>query len=199
MLNLLNVRYIVAAPGSTGIEASGLTPSYRGADADVYRDDRAVPRAFVPRIVRSVRTEDAMFARLSSARFQPAQEAVVRGSLGVQKGGGAVTVHRDEPAEVELRTRLRRRSLVVLTNAFHVGWSVSVDGNRQRPVRVDAVLQGVVVPPGEHSVHWTYRTPGLDEGSALSVAGAVGVLGWALLIVLRRRRSTAKQESTRRR
>jgi hypothetical protein len=197
MLNLLDVRYFVAAPGSSVIKAPGLTLSYRGPDADVYRDDRALPRAFVPRIVTSVKTEDAVFARLSSVRFQPAQEAIVRSSLRIQNGGGAVTIRRDEPTEVELHARLRRRSLVVLTNAFHAGWSVSVDGNRRRPVRVDAVLQGVVVPPGNHSVHWTYGTPGLAEGSAVSVAGAVGVLGWAMLIVLRRRRSIAAQESPR--
>jgi hypothetical protein len=197
MLNLLNVRYIVVAPGSPDSPAPGLTLSYQGADADVYRDHRAIPRAFVPRVVSSARTEDAVFARLSSERFQPTHEAVVQGSVGVHKGGGAVVVRSTKPAEVELRARLERRSLVVLGNSFHAGWSVSVDGNRRRPVRVDAILQGVIVPRGEHRIHWTYRTPGLNEGLAVSVAGVVGVLGWALLVVLRRRTSTAARGSNR--
>jgi hypothetical protein len=197
MLNLLNVRYVVVAPGSPRIAARGLTLSYQGADADIYRDHLALPRAFVPTVVDSVRTEDAVFARLSSERFSPAHEAVIQGSVGVHGGRGAVVVQRTKPTEVELRARLKRRSLVVLANAFHAGWRVSVDGDRRQPVRVDAILQGVVVPPGNHRIRWTYRTPGLSEGFAVSLAVAVGVLGWVLFIVLRRRTSRAARGSAR--
>jgi hypothetical protein len=199
MLNLLNARYVVTAPGSSPIKAPDLHLSYAGADADVYRDDRALPRAFLPPVVRSVRTDDDVFARLAAAGFQPRREAVVRGSIGVRSGAGTVVVRRDRPARIELEARLRRRSLVVLTDVVHGGWQVSVDGNRRPPVRVDGVLQGVIVPRGHHTIRWTYQTPALAEGLALSVAGAAGVLASMLLVALRRHRATAARRSNRRR
>jgi hypothetical protein len=189
MLNLLNARYVVTAPGSPRIEAPGLHLSYTGGDADVYRDDRALPRAFIPRVVRSVGTDDDVFAQLAAAGFQPSAEAIVRGSIGVRGGAGTVVVRRDRPTEIELNARLRRRSLVVLTNVHHPGWRVSVDGKSRPPVQVDGVLQGVVVPRGSHTIRWTYQTPELVEGVILSATAAAGVLVWMLVIGVRRYRA----------
>jgi hypothetical protein len=186
LLNLLNARYVIAAPGAT-MDEPGMSVAYRGPDAVVYRNRRALPEAFVPEVVSSAASESAVLNRLSSPRFQSLREAVVEGQTDVARGSGTVSVRQKSPTQTDLRVRLARRSLVVLTNAFHPGWHVAVDGKSQPPLRVNAVLQGVVVPRGAHTVRWTYHAPGLDEGLAVSAAGALVVVAWALFAVMRRR------------
>jgi Bacterial membrane protein YfhO len=196
MLNLLDVRYIVTAPGPQNVGGGDLEPVYRGADANVYRDGRAVARAFVPRVVTAVSGEGALFTRLRSPTFRPARESVVEQALGVRSGRGAVKFVRDHAADMQLRVNLARRSLVVVANSFQKGWHVSVDGNERSLVRVDGVLQGVVVPAGRHSVDLTYRTPGLMEGAVLSFIGAFGATAWSSLLLVRRRRLAQHEDET---
>ena len=188
MLNLVNVRYIVTAPGPQVVAGSDLELLYRGADANVYRNGRAVARAFVPRVVTAVSGQDALFTRLRSPSFRPAGEAVVEQALDVRGGRGTVEFVRDHAADGRLRVNLARRSLVVVANSFHKGWHVSVDGNERSLVRVDGILQGVVVPAGRHSVHLTYQTPGLAEGAVVSVIGVFAAAAWSSLLLVRRRR-----------
>ena len=47
--------------------------------------------------------------------------------------------------------------LVVLMDTWAPGWTVSVDGQPTRPIRVNGVLRGVEVPAGDHTVTWFYR------------------------------------------
>jgi Bacterial membrane protein YfhO len=194
MLNLVNVRYIVTAPGPQNLDRLDLRLLYRGADANVYRDGHAVARAFVPRVVTSVPGQEVVFARLRSPTFRPGQEAVVEQTLGVRSGRGAVEFVRDHATDVQLRVNLTRRSLVVVANSFHSGWHVSVDGNERSLVRVDGILQGVVVPAGQHSVRLTYHTPGLVEGAVVSLIGIFGAGVWSSLLLVRRRRLSQHEE-----
>jgi hypothetical protein len=188
LLNLLNVRYIVSAPVSRIVAAPGLTAEYRAGDAVVYRDHRAITKAYVPAVVKRVGSEAAVLSHLSSPSFEPRREALVERALGVGAGSGRVHVRHAGASRVDLDVRLARRSLVVLTNAFHPGWRVMVDGRSHVPVRVDSVIQGVVVDRGVHSVRWSYRTPGLDTGIEVSGAGIAAALAWALLVVRSRMR-----------
>ncbi len=185
LLNLLNVRYVVDVPGSAAIEEPGLTADYSAGDAVVYRDRRALPQAFVPAVVTHLASERAVLGRLSSSGFQPRREALVEGPVRLGTGSGTVRVQDAGATRVDLVVRLSRRSLVVLTNGFHPGWRVTVDGRSRVPVRVDSVLQGVVVERGTHSVRWSYRTPGLDTGIAVAALGIGAALAWAVLLLLR--------------
>ena len=57
------------------------------------------------------------------------------------------------------------------------GWSAFVDGAPAPLLTVNALMRGVPVPPGSHSVALTFSPPGLLAGMALSLAGLL-VLAW---------------------
>jgi len=63
------------------------------------------------------------------------------------------------------------------------GWRAVVDG---RPVAIERwnhTFQSIQVPPGDHTVSFIYRSPGLRIGAAISLAA---VLALALIAVVRR-------------
>jgi hypothetical protein len=190
VLDVLDVRWIVQEPLAPPLRGPGLTLAYRGPDAVVYRSATAAPRASVPRRVVRAGDADAAYAALSAPGFDPRRDAVVEGSFA-KPGEGAVGVTREDDATVELRATMRTAGLVVLDEALERGWRVDVDGRPADPVRVDAVLRGVMVPAGVHQVRWRYRVPGLAAGSAVSALGLVVAATWivALAIMALRRRS----------
>jgi hypothetical protein len=62
---------------------------------------------------------------------------------------------------------------------WDTGWSATVDGDPAKVLRADGVFRGVAVPPGRHTVAFSYRYP--DEMRGRLVAGAALVLLVALV------------------
>jgi hypothetical protein len=191
LLDLFDVRFVVTAPGSGGTGQPSFSAVYRGPDAEVYRNDHAKSRAFVPPEVLVPRSPEEALASVGSPGFRPREQAVVeiRAGTTAPAAAGAAKIVRDTAEEVVIRTHLRRRGLVVLSDTFDDGWRVEIDGSHARPLRVDGVLRGVVVPAGDHRVRWRYRTPGLVAGAAVSTSAAVVLLAVAGVLLLTRRRS----------
>jgi hypothetical protein len=79
-----------------------------------------------------------------------------------------------------------RDAVLVLSQAWAPGWTATVDGAPAPVVRVDGVVQGVPVPPGDHVVELRHVPPGLLTGAAVS---ALTLL--ALLALSARSRATA--------
>jgi hypothetical protein len=186
VLDLLSVRYVLTSPLLKLSGLPGFRYAYRGADASVYENTRALPRASVPARVIVRRSDSAARAEIGSPGFDPASD-VITGSA-VPAGSGDVRLTHDGDERVVIAASMRRAGLVVLSDAWSSGWTVTVDGHPAKPVRVDTVIRGVVVPRGRHVVTWSYRTPGLVLGSALSGAGVAITAVWAGVLSLGRRR-----------
>ena len=82
-------------------------------------------------------------------------------------GGGPVG------ALIALSARSAGRSVLVVQLPYSTGWSVTVDGTPAQVLRADTAFLGVALEPGSHTVAFTYKTPGLTAGAALSAAGVV--------------------------
>jgi uncharacterized membrane protein YfhO len=81
-----------------------------------------------------------------------------------------------------------RDALLVLTDAFAPGWSVTVDGRPRRLRATNHLVRGVVVHPGERRADFTYRAPGFAPGVATAALGAGAVALCAAVGGWRRRR-----------
>jgi hypothetical protein len=197
----LGARFIVAGPGTTApTEAADaalrpLRRVYSGREATIFENPRATPRAFVAPAIVSV--PDAASARttLADSGFDARRAVVVEadqpsdaGLASAQGAHGTAAIADERNARVTLRATLDRRGVVVLGDQLLGGWSVRVDGHPATPVRVDAVLRGVVVGAGRHEVVWSYRVPGLRAGIATSALALGLLLGAGVLLRVRRRR-----------
>jgi hypothetical protein len=91
------------------------------------------------------------------------------------------------PEHVELRAAALSASVLVLNDAYYKGWTATVDGIAAPILPANYAVRAVELPPGEHSVIFSYRTPGLTAGLATAAAA---LLGTALVgFVLGRRRA----------
>jgi uncharacterized membrane protein YfhO len=107
---------------------------------------------------------------------------------GLPTGGGA-----GEPGEAEItdyerekvviRSTARRPALLVLTDSWFPGWKAELDGEEVPVERVDYLIRGVSVPPGTHTVEFSYepaswRAGWIVSGIALLVILAAAGIGW---------------------
>jgi hypothetical protein len=91
------------------------------------------------------------------------------------------------PERVQLDCDSPAGGYVTLVDAHAPGWTASVDGASAPIVTADLLLRAVPVAPGRHHVEFTYRTPLLRAGMAVSL------LSWLAWVALLWRRRAAAQ------
>jgi len=96
-------------------------------------------------------------------------------------GAGPLGVTRISGHQVHIQANSPGEGLLVFNESYDPGWRAFVEG-RQVPVfRVNAVVQGVVVPAGPHEVRLVYYPAGLRVGCIWTAGAALVIFlgGWA--------------------
>lgn len=190
------------------IERAGFTSLGRVGEAWLYRNDDALPRAWLASSLLVVADEAAAIAALAvtggAARTADRTRAVVEGAIGVWKPGGPLvplaqtpgtaTLRRDEPEDIEVAVAAARDGVLVLADSWMPGWSAELDGQPAELHPANLAFRAVAVPAGEHSVRFRYRSPAWVAGSRIG-AGALFV--WLLVALRPRRRASAAAASPR--
>ena len=102
-----------------------------------------------------------------------------------------VTIREDRPGRLTADVATPTRQLLVWNEAYHPGWTATVDGRPRAVVRVNFDFQGCVVPPGRHTVAFRFRPRSFVAGSMVSAAGlALLAVSVAIGIRLRPRGGT---------
>ena len=176
VMDLLGVRTAVAPAGTPGVVA--------GNSVVVDR-----PSAFPPAFLASCWERTTEGASLDRLRAMSASElrttAIVTGGptlpkpAGPCRSAGEATIERYQPERVVARTRADAPSVLVLTDAWFPGWSVTVDGEDATMRLVDHALRGVVLPAGEHTVEFRFRPRALTAGAGVTAVSLLFLVAWA--------------------
>jgi hypothetical protein len=190
-LSLLSVTDLLHYPYGERPRLPGLRLAYSGPDARVYRNENALPRAFLVARQRTVPDADAALAGTIAPDFNARRLALTERPVpGVPQEDGAdarspgtarLVDYKNERAVVAAKARTR--SLLVLTDIHFPGWKATVNGRPARIERVDYLLRGVVVPPGAHRVEFRYepvswRVGWIISSAALTAVAALALVGW---------------------
>jgi hypothetical protein len=171
-LGLLGVTDIVQPPSEKPLP---LRETYAGPDARIYANPHALPRAWVVGAERVVPGDDAQLAAVADPAFDARRTAITAKPLGVSGGGGAARITRYEPDRVELTAS--GPGLAVLSDVHFPGWRATADGRDVPIERVDYLLRGVKLGPGEHRIVMTYAPSSWRIGWIVSLLTALVLLG----------------------
>jgi hypothetical protein len=180
LLGLLNVEYLAAA---FPMPDAGLTPMATISGTFVYRNDYALPRAWIASPVWAPTWTEA-------GGDWPGQLAALAdlGARSVAEGKSAAAVTRYAPDRIEVEASLPEPGLLVLAEIWYPGWQVTVDGQARPVERVADILRGVSLDAGTHQVVFAYSPASVRWGTALSLTGWAAVLVFACVQVARRAR-----------
>jgi hypothetical protein len=183
---LLNVAYVL---DRRDLDGPGLERVYEEGEVKVYRVGDPLPRAWVVHATEAT-TEEGALERLDADDFDPRATALVSakdGNLALSGGGGqdsSVQVVGTAPGRLVLDVSSGEQGLLVVSQPHYPGWQARVNGERVDINRVDYMLQGIRIGPGNHRVELTYHLSPLPLVFSLVVlAGCLGIL------ILKRQRS----------
>jgi hypothetical protein len=186
---LLNVHYVLSERDLDGAGLTRVFPSGDPAEGQVraYAVGDPFPRAWVVHTVEVIPDEGEALARLSSDEFDLRRAAVVAEaeapdmSLSRTADTSTAQVTAFAPNQITVEVDAADEGLLILSEVYYPGWRASLDNVPARLIRADAVLRGVSVPEGHHTVHVWYASPAVRLGlaiSGLALVLGVSIGGW---------------------
>jgi hypothetical protein len=101
-----------------------------------------------------------------------ASTALVPVDLGLAGGPtGTVEIVTDEPGRIRLVATAPSRQILILSESWHRGWEVIVDGVAHPVVRAFGDFMGCVLETGRHDVEFRFRPWSFRAGVCVSLAG----------------------------
>lgn len=171
----------------------------------VYRNTRSVGRAYIVSEIETAKTPEESLTKLRNPAFDPHRKVILEienetkektlnsGLPPVSKQPStkdrAVRLVSDKPNCVVIEAITDAPGMLVLTDAFYPGWKASIDGKATEIYRANFHFRAVLLPPGSHTVEFTYQPSAFYAGIALFALLLIG--GAALLIFSRKRRKNA--------
>jgi hypothetical protein len=185
---VFGARYLVEPlAGMRPVERARVVVRDDEAGAAVVEFPQALPRAYCAPSAHPLRAE-LIPLYLKSAAFVAGKEAVV------EEGTAAAVAPFDSQAsadwvaaqvttrgeDVEVKADVVQPCVLVLNESLFAGVEASESGRALPVFPVNHVVRGVVLEPGAHTVHFTFRTPGLRAGAAASALAlaALAALAW---------------------
>ncbi|MBA2449022.1 MAG: oligosaccharide flippase family protein, partial [Chloroflexi bacterium] len=183
LLDLLNVKYVLT---SKTVRQPGYTLVYEGEGIRVYRNERALPRAFVVASAVPASDHAEALASVGDPAFDPRRRVVLEGWNGSASSASPDRVA-ERPAQtaeivayegnrVVVQASAPEGGFLVLGDVFFDGWTVSVDGVAQPLLRANALFRAVELGPGLHQVVFEYRPFSFRLGALVSALATVGLM-----------------------
>jgi hypothetical protein len=100
------------------------------------------------------------------------------------------------PQRVEIDAKLESPGIVVLADTYYPGWTLTIDGKPAPIYRVNRMMRGAAVPPGESKLVYTYDPASFRIGGGITLS-SLGISALLALGCMFRPRIAATPEKSR--
>ncbi|MFC1889072.1 hypothetical protein ACFL4G_04875, partial [Thermodesulfobacteriota bacterium] len=180
-LSAANVGYIRS---EIVLDDPALIPLSSDASGTLYRNRTVLPRAFLAAGVRVVAGFERALAAIRDEGVDLRREALVEGQVDVPPRASwePVDLVEDLPGRAVMGVSTREPALLVFTETFFPGWRVRIDGHPSEILPTNLQFMGIIVPPGDHRVAFTFEPASVRIGLWISLVSFFVCLAVALLI-----------------
>ena len=153
---MANVKYIIL---DNPVNMAGLKPVYSGNKTYIYENQDALPRSyFVNSVKKATATE--ILNKVKNNQFDPKEIAFVEGAeVKVDKPDSTAFVNMEKYSDenIYLNVNASGNNFLFLGDTYvGKGWKAYVDGNQTPIYRANHNFRGIVVPKGNHKIHFEY-------------------------------------------
>ena len=202
-MSAANIRYIVSGLelqmyDSTGTVAKPIEEVFRGSTAIVYRNNLALPRAYLVPEARLIPNTDSALTFMKVRGWNPRNVAVVDRPLGLTLPAtplnGSAAIVEKKPDKVVVRTTANRPALLVLADVYAHGWKAWVD-DKPTPIAITNVaFRGIPVAEGTHTVRFEFDPDALRTGRTISLVLFIFLVAYGVWWIVSWRRSRTQAE-----
>ncbi len=161
VLNMLNAKYYIVSN-----EAAVENPAANG-NGWFVQEVKFVKDANAE--MDGLNDLDTKHAAVADEKFRPQLE-------GTALGEGTVTLTAYEPNELHYDITSQKGGVVVFSEVYYPGWTVTIDGQEAELSRVNYVLRALKVPAGNHKVVMEFRPTSVSATNAVAYIAIIAIL-----------------------
>ena len=177
VLNMLNTKYIMF-----GKQAN-----------QVIENPYANGNGWFVRQLNFVKNADAEMAALGKldTKHVAVADEKFRSTLdGTALDSGSVSLQQYAPNDLKYTIESAKGGLVVFSEIYYPGWTVTIDGKPAELGRVNYVLRALKVPAGKHEVQMTFRPASITTTNTIAYVALLLVVALFAIAVWRTCRKT---------
>jgi hypothetical protein len=178
MLSMMNVRFALALPDSPIPPSWRLVGRYPG--YALLENSRALPRAFVPRVVHTGMNYVIRDMRACSDFGAEAWIETPGPTTDVANGSGSVRV-RTDGSRLLLHASMQSPGWIVISETAWKGWRATSGGDPIKLHFADRAFLGMHLPAGDRDIVLSYRPKAVTNGGITSGVTAVGLVVFAFV------------------
>ena len=174
-LNMLNTQYLIY-----------------NSEAEPVENPNTLGNAWFVEAVKWVETPDEEI--LSIKEVNPATTAIIREEYEhLFNGFDLMTTEENIIVQTEYRPNklsyevdILNQQLAVFSEIWYPeGWIATIDGKETEIIRVNYVLRGLIIPPGKHTVVFSFVPAGYQAANIVSFASSLLLILFALWVLLK--------------
>lgn len=207
LLDLLNVKYVItiADPGQEMEQLEqtddNIELAYDG-EVNIYENKDVLPRAFVVTEYEVLQDKQQIFATLTSAEFDPAEQVILEQEPEPLSGGTTASAEVSSaeiveytPNKVIVEVRMSGDGFLVLSDLYYSGWRAFVDGEQETIYKADYIFRAVQLGQGRHIVEFVFDPLSFKVGLVISVSTLLVVGAFLACALLGRKRAQSSAPS----
>jgi len=186
LLDLINTKYILVPP-RVNVTYPALDLVY-DQEIKIYRNKNAFPRVFAtpsyqvckdPAAARTalIKSDRNRLRERVILETEPAEEFRMDNAAGQKPFHPSIHVLAYEEGRIEIEVDSDRNGFLVVSDSYHPGWRVTVDGREKTILRANYIMRAVPFTAGIHRIVFIFRPPELIVGITVTA------LGWLIMIV----------------
>jgi hypothetical protein len=186
LYDTLNVHYVIGKRDVV-LDFQKFVPVFASDGIGVFRNIRAMPRAWVVTRSRRLPPGPATLTALRDPEFDPRQEVILAEGeemAGAPAQAEAVVVAYEANA-LTVHVQSDQDGYLILSEVWYPGWRAWCDDRETPVLRADHALRAVAIPAGEHTVRLVFDPTSWRVGMALSVITSLALASVAALALWR--------------
>ena len=163
-LNMLNTKYFIFGSGSKALAICNTYANGNGWFIDSLS------------FVKNADEEMAALNHLNTKRAAVADSRFKAQLEGSALDSGRVELTHYDTNELAYRVESARGGVVVFSEIYYPGWTVTIDGKEAELGRVNYVLRALKVPAGKHEVRMEFRPASIRTTEAIAFIALAAIL-----------------------
>lgn len=189
-LDLLNVKYIIAVPLPEDLSGydrevrevlqvmknwlSQFELSFQGRRNAIYRNDSALPRAFLVPGYEIIKEEKEILQKLREPGFDPRRLVILEEDPGIElipDTGyiGECRIVSYAPNRIVIEAECLNPGFLVLSENYYPAWQARVNGKPAKIYRGNYLFRVIFLPKGSHRIEFIYRSIYFILGSMITM------------------------------
>jgi uncharacterized membrane protein YfhO len=200
LLNLINVQTIL----DRGINASDQTtfpPSeyqklFTENDWTAFFNNQALPRAILIANARTAKTDTEFADIFYNPTFALDKEILLKEEtpfVSTEPATGSAVITSYTPTEIIITAKTNRTQYLFLSDTYYPGWNAYIDQIPTHIYQANYAFRAIVVPPGEHSIIFSYEPVSFKIGLLISVISIVSCGMFLCILTLAKIHKKARQ------